>query len=331
MILLLAGCITLTVDPLPPSTGVDDCAGCVPNELTGQVIALVNGKLTDAATSYTANAVLEDGSVLGASVLLHDPATTELVKLGNLDFGVDDLGDGALARTGLRDLAWDAEAGLWGLAIDAVNDEWMLLQIEVPDWGGDDQRLPTTIYTFRTTDPIYWEENVSGMGFVDGELVLGTQADAGGAGGRLYRSALPTGWSVDPAWPDDPTWYADAVLTERWTSFPEGLGVAGDLADGDWPVATIRAERSSAGALDENWLWELGDTPAGLGVTFPVVRNQDVEGVAVIDGVPWGIDTEAVTWRAEGSVAAMGADLSGAFTDPEDGIRLRGAARVELP
>lgn len=332
MILALAGCITLTVDPRAPATGVEDCAGCVANELSGEVIALVNGKLTDPESAYTANAVLEDGTVLGASVFLYDPGDTGvLVKLGNLDLGVNELGDDALEQTTVRDLAWDADGGLWALAIDTVNDEWQLLGIDVPDWASEDQRLPTTVYTFRTTDPIYWEEAVTGMGFVDGTLVIGTQGDPGGTGGRVYRSALPTGWSVDPAWPDDATYYADAVLTELWTSFPEGLGLAGDVADGDWPLATVRAERSSAGALDENWLWEIADAPAAAGVTFPVIRNQDVEGVAVAGGVPWGIDTEAVVWRAEAADAERWDDLSGAFTDPEDGIRIRGAASVVLP
>ncbi|MFN7146345.1 MAG: hypothetical protein ACK4YP_21410, partial [Myxococcota bacterium] len=65
-LLALAGCITLSVEPRPPSTGVDDCAGCVPNDLSGDVIALVNGKLTDAESAYTTNAVLEDGTVLAA-------------------------------------------------------------------------------------------------------------------------------------------------------------------------------------------------------------------------------------------------------------------------
>ena len=331
MILTLLGCITLTVDPRPPATGVDDCAGCVQNALTGDVIALVNGKLTDSASAYTTNATLEDGTVLGASVFLHDPATADLVKLGNLDLGADDLGDGALARLAVRDLAWDSDAGLWAVGIDAVNDEWLLLHVDVPDWSGTDQRLPVTSYAFRTTDPVYWESAVSALAFVDGALVVATQGDAGGAGGRVYRSAVPTGWSVDPAWPDDPTYYADAVLTEVWTSFPEGLGVAGDIADGDWPLTTVRAERSSAGPLDENALWELGDPPAPVGTTFPVVRNQDIEGVAVIDGVPWGVDTEGVTWRGEGSQATRGVELGPAFTDPEDGVRLRGAATVVLP
>jgi hypothetical protein len=333
ILLALGACITLTVDPLPPATGVDDCAGCVERALSGEVIALVNGKLTAAETTYTANAVMEDGTVLGASVFLHDPATSELGKLGNLDLGADDLGDGALERLAVRDLAWDPDAGLWALGIDAVNDEWLLLRVEVPDWSARNQLLPATSYAFRTTDPIYWEESVVALAFVGGELVLGTQGDAGGAGGRLYRSALPTGWSVDPAWPDDPEYYADAVLTEVWTTFPDGLGLAGDIADtdGEPPLATIRAERSSAGALDENWLWTLGDPPAAAGTAFDVVRNQDVEGLAVIDGVPWGVDTEAVTWRADGSRATPGYDLSAAFTDPDDGIRLRGAARVVLP
>ncbi len=346
MILALVGCITLEVEPKPASTGVEDCEGCVANDLSGEVIALVNGKLTDANTAYTANAELEDGTILAASVFLHDPDAIDgegagaLVKLGNLDLGIDDLGDGALARAAVREIAWDPDAGLWALAIDAVNDEWQLWHVEVPDWGAVDQRLPATVYAFRTTDPIYWEPAVTGMAFVDGQLVLGTQADAGGAGGRLYRSALPTGWSVDPAWPDDETYYADAVLTELWTAFPEGLGVAGDLSDGETTegdaVVAVRAERSSAGALDENWLWSLGgldgqEAGAPLGVMFPVVRNQDIEGVAVIDGVPWGVDTEGVLWRGEGSEAARGAELAGAFTDPDNGIRLRGAARVVLP
>lgn len=333
ILLALCACITLTVDPLPPATGVDDCVGCVDATLAGEVIALVNGKLTAAETQYTANAVMEDGTVLGASVFLHDPDTTELVKLGNLDLGVDDLGDGALERLTVRDLAWDPDAGLWALGIDGVNDEWLLLHVDVPDWAARNQLLPTISYAFRTTDPIYWEESVSALAFVDGELVLGTQGDAGGAGGRLYRSAVPTGWSVEPAWPDDPEYYADAVLTEPWASFPDGLGLAGDIADtdGEPPLATVRAERSSAGALDENWLWTLSDAPTAAGTTFDVVRNQDVEGLAVIDGVPWGVDTEAVTWRADAARATRGADLSAAFTDPDDGIRLRGAARVVLP
>jgi len=333
----LFGCITLTVEPLPPTTSVEDCAGCVANDLTGEVLAFVNGKLTDPAAAYTANAVHEDGAVLAASIFLYDPARPgELVKWGNVDLGENLLGDDAKEQTTFQELAWDAEGGLWGLAIDYINDEWLLVEIEVPDPAGADQRLPGTIYAFRTTDPISWEPARSGMMASGGALILGGRADAGGGPGRLFRSALPTGWSVDPAYPEDPEFYSDAQLTEAWLDFPEGLGVAGDLASGDplglEALMTARAERSSAGDLDENRLFGAGEGIEDLGLAFDVVRNRDVEGLALIDGALWGVDTEAVIWRFDletGEAEAVD-DLSGLLADPDDGVRIRGAAGVTL-
>jgi hypothetical protein len=141
---------------------------------------------------------------------------------------------------------------------------------------------------------------------------------------------------VDPAYPDDPAFYSDAELAEAWLDFPEGLGVAGDLADGAAlgleALMTVRAERSSAGDLDANRLFGAGEGILDLGLAFDVVRNRDVEGLAVIDGELWGVDTEAVIWRFDletGEAEAVD-DLSGLFTDSEDGIRIRGAAGVTL-
>ena len=334
---LASGCINLTVQPLPPSAGVDDCVGCAPNDLEGTVFAFVNGKLTDAATAYSTNVILEDdASVLGATVLLYDPQRPgHVVKLGNVDLGPDHLGDGAKARQTFKDLAWHPDLGLWALTLDYVNDEWILTHIDVPDWQASDQRLPATSYAFRTTDPIYWEPAVSGLAFVGDQLVLGTQADAAGPGGRLFTSDVPDAWGVEPAYPDDPEFYADRVLSELTTAFPDGLGVAGDLADGDQALATVRSESTDAGDLEINWLWQALPEPLDLGLDVSVIRNQDLEGIAVLDDpdTAWAIDTEATIFRFDLADGAAGKvdDLSAVFTDPVDGIRIRGAARVTIP
>lgn len=334
---LFGGCIDLTVEPLPPSTGVEDCSGCAANDLDGTVFAFVNGKLTDPNTAYSTNVVLEDdGAILGATVMLYDPERPgHLVKLGNVDLGPDHLGDGAKARQTFKDLAWHPDHGLWALTLDYVNDEWILTHIEVPDWHGSDQRLPATSYAFRTTDPIYWEPAVTGLAFVGDQLVLGTQADATGSGGRVFTSEVPDAWGIEPAYPDDPEFYADRDLTVLTTIFPDGFGIAGDISDGDGALATVRSEASDVGDLESNWLWQALPDPAELGLEVGVVRNQDLEGIAVLDDpdTAWAVDTEAIVYRFDLTTGVSGKvdDLSYAFSDPIDGIRVRGAARVTLP
>lgn len=329
--LFASGCINLTVEGLPSVSEVDDCGGCETLDLSDTVIAFVNGKLTDPATTYTANAVTEDGEVLGASIFVYDPTQPgRLHKLGNIDLGVNRLGDDALQTTTFRDLAWDPTEGLWALSIDQINDEWMLTHIDVPDWAASNQRLTGTTYAFRTTDPIYWEPAVSSLSFRSGELWLGTQGDAAGQGGRLYVSQVPSGWSVEPAYPTDPMFYSDAVLTELVDTLPDGFGVAGDIADhASW--ATIRAERSDAGQLNANWLWDLEGTSDSL--AFDVLRNRDVEGVAVIHQQAWGIDTEAGvhTGGVNASSAQRVDALSSLFIDPDNSVRIRGAATISIP
>jgi len=327
---LLAGCITLTVDPKEPVSEVIDCADCDPNTMSGTVMAIVNGKLTDASVSYVSHVTNDDSHVIANSIFLFDPAQPDVfVKLGNVDLGPDELDDQAKSRQSIRELAWHPEHGLWGLSIDSVNDEWQLVQIDVPDWNGTDQLLPGTTYAFRTADPIYWEPSVVGMGFVGDTLYIGTRAWTSGAPGTLFASELPTGWSVDPAYPEDPVYYSDKVLTSVVGPFPEGFGLAGDIQDGFDSQFVLRTERQEDGALDGNWLWT-EDSPRPSSPDFTVLRDHDVEGLAGIDGVIIGVDTDGGLRAADPEGEVILADVADRFVDPLYGIRLRGAATVDL-
>jgi hypothetical protein len=341
----LAGCVTLELPPgsgAPAAATVEDCAGCAKlNDLQGEVILFANGKLSDASTGYTTNLETPQGHYLSGSLFLYQPSRKgTLVKLGNVDFGPDPESRDGYRYIGYRNLAFDADAGLWALTIESLNDEWRLTRIEVPTWDGHDQILGQTTYALRLTDPAYWENELVGMGFVDQKLVLGGRgtASAEAPGGVLYAAAVPTAYGPEPRYPDDSTYYANQDLTTLCTRFPSQLGVAGDLAPGadGWVYAMARSEHSNGGSLAANFLYRFqGACPTeveAVGFECPVVRNDDFTGLAWVEGTLYAVNTGAEVYRLD--LAAKTCELHEAlaplFSDPAKGVRVRGAASVAL-
>ncbi|MCA9656827.1 MAG: hypothetical protein KC486_00650, partial [Myxococcales bacterium] len=166
--LLPAGCVNLEVDGTGDFSGegipaeVVTCEGCLSDqELRGELMLLVNTRLTNPGSNHTANFPIDgDGRFVGPALYLYDPMRTcddggsgcRLAPLGNLwlDDGLGSLsvGDGSLERFTVRDLAWDPSGGLWGLSYDALNDEWGLVDLEVPDWHSGENHVGVTRYTF---------------------------------------------------------------------------------------------------------------------------------------------------------------------------------------
>ena len=73
----------------------------------------------------------------------------------------------------VRDLAWHAEKGLWGLSYDPLNDEWGLMTLGVADWTRADNRIESVRYAFKygdvkdpATDACYWRQSMTGLEFV---------------------------------------------------------------------------------------------------------------------------------------------------------------------
>lgn len=336
----LSACLDLTVDPRPLGLDLSDCPGCAEeNDLEGEVLLLVNRKLSDASSLYTSNQQDEDGNYVGSSLFLYDPDRPgHLVKLGNVLFGKDPDNGQGWSTASFRDVAWSKERGLWGLTIDRPNDEWRLTHIEVPDLRGHDQLLPQRSYALRSTDAAYWEEELTGLAIVGGSLILGGRGAPGrdSPGGALYRAGFPEAWGVDPAWPDDTEFYADRNLSTLWGRLPSNLGVAGDLCqgpDGELLVL-VRSEHGSAAPLDVNLLFESPPGEVALSrtnVSIPVKRNEDLQGLAWIKGRLLAIDTQGKVYEIDrrSGTARLHDDLLPLFDDPQ-GVRIHGATTVDL-
>jgi hypothetical protein len=199
-----------------PTAGVDEtgCEGeACAHGLSGELMLFVNGRLSSADALYQNNLPLsEPGTYIGPSLWLYDPVRTcddggsecRLAELGHLrldeTLGALSVGDGSLAKFTLRELAWSPDAGLVAITFDVKNDEWGLARLHVDDWTAIDNEIGVERYTIvpgdaasPSTDPCYWQEGVSGLEFLEGELFLGVRG-MGGSGipsnGAVFRIAL---------------------------------------------------------------------------------------------------------------------------------------------
>ncbi len=369
----IGGCIDFPIPPGPGSSDAleRDCPGCT-HALSGELMVFVNGRLTSADALFQSNVPLggeASGAYYASSVYLYDPdldcddGTTDcrLVQLGNarLDglLGELSLRDGSLKKMSLRELAWSPTQGLWATTYDVANDEWGIAEIGVPDWHLQQQDLSVARYAIRPgdpqepdTDPCYWQEVVSGLGFLGDELLLGVRG-MGGVGirndGQIFRIALDVlrdaGWcEYEDDISHDPHYYACGVVCEPWANFGPALGVAGDLEQavgGDAMLSVTRAEVVDRMPLDRQELFRAAPPqdqptlPVATGVYLEgVTPGLDVEGLARVDGVLYGIDVAARLWRFDeddGSVI-LHEDLAPHFDNPGQSLRIRGATRVVI-
>ncbi len=350
------------------------CEGCLPEQqLRGELMLFVNTKLTRADSNYTSNYPLDDeGRYVGNALYLYDPARgcddggagCRLAKLGNLwldeRLGPLSLGDQSLQRFSVRDLAWHPERGLWGLSYDPLNDEWGLTLLTVPDWTRSDNRVAVDRYTFRygmvdapDTDACYWRQSMTGLEFVGDELWAGSAGKPGNgldARGAVFRidpafvskpehCVLPTDVTQDPAY------YACTPVCSVWTTFAEKAGVAGDLAespDGSM-LALIRSEDDAVLPTGQNALFEVavdaaGQEPAAYGPYISdIMPGFDVEGLARVGGVLYGINTAGTVYRIaeappgeSGWTVEVHDELGPLFTASDASVRIRGATRVVI-
>jgi len=375
----LAAALSACVDfDAQSGSGADDAAlessciaGCGKGEhsLSGEVMLFVNGRFTAAEGLFQTNVPLDDdGSYIGSKIYLYDHDAScdgggtdcRLVELGSLRLderlGTTSLGDGSLRKFGLRELAWSPTQGLWSITYDVANDEWGIAELHVPGWREYGQEVAIDRYTIKPgdpqspgTDPCYWQEAVSGLGFLGDRLLLGVRG-MGGVGipnnGMVYEVAYDVlrdqGWcEYENDTSHDPHYYACDVLCSPWSDFGPALGVSGDLevsAAGDVELAMVRAENDAIMPLDRQAVFRI-DAPSGdqPSVAQPtglhadgVMPGFDIEGLARIDGVLYGIDVWGKVWLLDesGDAITVHEDLAVHFEDPEQSLRVRGATKV---
>jgi hypothetical protein len=345
----------------------DDCSTA--HGFSGELILFANARLSDPASAFQSHLPLdEEGTFIGNSLYLYDPTRTcegggndcRLVELGYMrlddQLGPISVADGSLRKFVVRDIAWHPDHGLWAATFDALNDEWSISRLEVPDWtlpdnsmGVDRWVIPPGAAESPSTDPCYWFESVSGLGFASGELLIGVRG-AGSKGlltdGSLLRvdlDVLDQGYCVQPSdVSQDPLYYACDVLCEPWCSFGPKVGVAGDIVErleGSGASAWLRSEDDLIMPLGRNELSSC-DVPAANEVSTAVpdnvfddqvVRGDEIDGLARVGGVLYGISVLGKVYRideVERTVELID-DLVGLF--PDQGLRVRGATEVLVP
>ena len=345
-----------------------DDDGCDPtHELSGELILFVNARLSDDA--YQTHVPLdEEGTYLGNALYLYDPNrecedggnSCRVSKLGHLhldtQLGAISVADKSLRKFVVRDLAWHPERGLWAASFDSLNDEWSISGLAVDDWGRSDNLIgierwviPPGPAESPSTDPCYWFEAVSGLGFAGDELLLGVRG-AGSKGlltdGSLLRVNLEVfdqGHCVHPSdISQDPLYYACDVVCEQWCSFGQKLGVAGDVIEdlqGVGASAWLRSEDEGVMALGHNELSSCVAPDPGEVATAEsdnvfiddVVRGDEIDGLARVGGKLYGLSVYGKVYALDEvtRIVEQVDDLSGLF--PEDGLRLRGATEVSVP
>jgi hypothetical protein len=358
-------------DGLPE--GVALCERCLPEQsLRGELMLFVNTKLTGADANFTSNYPLDnEGRYVGNALYVYDPVKTcddggngcRLAKLGNLwlddTMGPLSLDDQSLQRFSVRDLAWHPERGLWGLSYDPLNDEWGLTALKVPDWRRSDNRVEVVRYAFRygkvddpATDACYWRQSMTALGFVGDELWAGSAGKPGNgldARGAVFNIdaefvRAPAHCVLDSDVTQDPEYYACAPICSVWTSFDEKLGVAGDLAeskDGGL-LALVRGEDESVLPSGQNALFQVAvDAPELPPTAYgpyiaDISAGLDVDGLARVGGVLYGINTAGTVFRIDEAVGegtwkvSVHDDLAPLFTASELSVRIRGATRVVI-
>lgn len=342
-----------------------------PHELSGEVMLFVNARMSSANDGYQSHARFGtgEGRFVGNAMYLYDPSRTcedgtsacRLVKLGHAlhdeAMGLRSVEDGSLRRLQLQDVAWSPSLGLWGLTYDPKNDEWGISTLEVPQWGMSENLISMSRFAFwwgdpeaPDTDPCYWQEAISGLGFVGDDLVVGVRG-IGGAGldptGAAFRVSTQTildeGHCVNERdVSGDPEYYACGAICEPICEFGWRMGVAGDIsanAAGDGLVAWVRAEDDNTMAIDRNALYGCTPPDSGAGAVAAqslsvflddVQRGTEIEGTARIGEKLYGITTTGLVYEIDdvAQTLRLHDDLSGLF-EPGS-FKLRGATRVNL-
>jgi hypothetical protein len=267
--------------------------------------------------------------------------------------------DGSLRRFTLRDLAWSPERGLWAVTFDTKNDEWGIGALDIPDWGVSDNWIGVDRWVIKpgdplspSTDPCYWQEGVSGLGFLGDDLLLGVRG-IGGSGipnnGMIFRVALEVieeqGHCVFPNdISQDPEYYACDVLCEPWAQFQPQVGVSGDVEPnlaGTAALAVVRGESEDVMPMDRQVVFSANppmtggvSTPQELGVYAEgIPQGLDVEGLAWIGDRLFGVDVwgKVYEFDLDEQIVYEHDDLSGLFDNYVEALKIRGATKVVLP
>jgi len=339
------------------------------HELSGELILFVNARLSDDASAFQSHLPLaEAGTFLGNALYLYDPTrecedggnACRLAQVGNLlldhRLGQLSVTDNSLRKFVVRDLAWDPDQGLWAVTFDPLNDEWSISTLAVQAWERTDNLIAVDRWVVRpgaaespSTDPCYWFEAVSGLGFAEGELLLGVRG-AGSKGlisdGSLFRvdtSVFEQGHCIHPSDVTlDPDYYACDVVCEQWCSFGSRIGVAGDIVEareGGGASAWLRSEDEGVMPLARNELSTCAmPEPGELAVAEPnnvfidnTVRGDEIEGLARIGDKLYGLSVLGKVYEIDevARIVTQIDDLSGLF--PTQGLRVRGATDVVVP
>jgi hypothetical protein len=317
----------------------------------GEAMVFVNGRLSDASSSYAVNRIVEH-HILGSAMFVYDP-----LQPGKLmQLGWPDLGDLAATtwtgpspkerqKLGVYDLAWSPSQGLWGFSLDSVNDEWLLTHWDLSDfarpdqhWGADFWAVPEEADHDHT---LYWEDDISAMCFLDEVLWVGTSGDpktTGTQGGQLYELdiALPPSYSDLP--PPNRNWYLAEAVPGPVLTLDDGIAFAGAMVcEGKTIRAIAHYYHAAAGPPDVDFLVsidleKLTVTRAPTDIAITGDRN-DIEGLARIGGALYGLTVDGRVHLIDEATGAATPhdDLAPLFTDLANDVRIRGATRVEVP
>lgn len=365
-----SGCVGLELPPDGNSELPCIASECMTSHaLEGELVLFVNARLTDASSSFQGHLELDEpGTFLGNALYLYDPNKTcdeggnacRVVELGHLildeRLGDISVGDLSLRKFVVRDLAWHPSEGLWATTFDTYNDEWSISKLGLVDWTKTGNAIDVERWVIKpgpaespSTDPCYWFEAVSGLGFAGDELLLGVRG-AGSKGLvtdgsllRIDRAVFEQGHCVyEGDITQDPQYYACESVCEQWCSFGPKVGVAGDVIaqrDGLGASAWLRSEDAAIMPLSLNQMATCATPEAGevSDATFDdllddeVVRGDEIDGLARVGGVLYGLSVLGKVYRIDedaGTVELVD-DLAPLF--PEQGLRLRGATEVVVP
>jgi hypothetical protein len=369
-----AACVDLELPPVGDGEGPDDVGceepDCTPtHELSGELILFVNSRLSDESASFQSHLPLATpGTYLGNALYLYDPKrecddggnACRVASIGNLlldeRLGAISVTDNSLRKFVVVDLAWHQERGLWAATFDTFNDEWSISALHVEDWTRTNNRIAVDRWVVQpgpaespSTDPCYWFEHVSGLGFAGDELLLGVRG-LGSKGlindGSLFRidtEVFAQGHCVAPSdVTQDPHYYACAPVCEQWCSFGARVGVAGDVIedrDGVGASAWLRSEDANVMPLGRTELSTcVAPEPGDVAAAEPdnvflddTVRGDEIEGLARVGGTLYGLSVLGKVYEIDETtrVVTQIDDLSGLF--PTQGLRLRGATEVVIP
>lgn len=371
-----AGCVGLELPPgvedgeeSGETTGCEPDCGPAEHELSGELILFVNARLSDESSSFQSHLPLDgDGTYIGNALYLYDPTrecedggnACRVAKLGHLrldeSLGAISVADNSLRKFVVRDLAWHPEHGLWAATFDTLNDEWSISALEVETWSRTDNLIGVERWVIPpgpaespSTDPCYWFEAVSGLGFAGDDLLLGVRG-AGSKGlvtdGSLLRidtQVFEQGHCVHPSdISQDPLYYACDMVCEQWCSFGAKIGVAGDVIeahDGLGASAWLRSEDDGVMPLGRNEMSScIAPDPGELAIAEPdnvfvegVVRGDEIDGLARVGGKLYGLSVLGKIYEIDEAerIVTLIDDLGPLF--PEQGLRLRGATEISVP